>query len=145
MTTYDNFSHCYQTEIFFRYSRGSEIVNPLVDMLARFRKGKYALMTDITKYCFQIKLPAAQRHLCRLLSFENDDVRKGKSIPFRFCVYPSVAASIAFSIRHKFEPGFPCLSHSLCLLCFDVPLFSVVSPAPRPLLIDFRLRHSFSY
>ena len=49
-----------------------------------------------------------------------------------------VAASIAFSIRHKFEPGFPCLSHSLCLLCFDVPLFSVVSRAPRPLLIDFR-------
>ena len=37
-----------------------------------------------------------------------------------------VAASIAFSIRHKFEPDFPCLSHSLCLLCFDVPLFSVV-------------------
>ena len=50
----------------------------------------------------------------------------------------SDAASIAFSIRHKFEPGFPCLSHSLCLLCFDVPLFSVVSHAPRPLLIDFR-------
>ena len=50
----------------------------------------------------------------------------------------SVAASIAFSIRHKFEPGFPCLSHSLCLLCFDVPSFSVVSSAPRPLFIDFR-------
>ena len=49
-----------------------------------------------------------------------------------------VAASIAFSIGHKFEPDFPCLSHSLCLLCFDVPLFSVVSRAPRPLLIDFR-------
>ena len=49
-----------------------------------------------------------------------------------------VAASIAFSIRHKFGPGFLCLSQSLCLLCFDVPLFSVVSRAPRPLLIDFR-------
>ena len=41
------------------------------------------------------------------------------------CHYP-VAASIAFAIRHKFEPDFPCLSHGLCLLCFDVPLFSVV-------------------
>ena len=49
-----------------------------------------------------------------------------------------VAVSIAFSIRHKFELGFPCLSHSLCLLCFDVSLFSVVSRAPRLLLIDFR-------
>ena len=49
-----------------------------------------------------------------------------------------VAASIAFLNCHKFEPGFPCSSHSLCLLCFDVPSFSVVSRAPRPLLIDFR-------
>ena len=49
-----------------------------------------------------------------------------------------VAASIAFSIRHKFEPGFPCLSHSFCLLCFDVPSFRVVSRAPPPLLIDLR-------
>ena len=56
-----------------------------------------------------------------------------------------VAASIAFSIRYKFEPDFPCLSHSLCLLCFDVLLFSVVSRAPRPLLIDFKQRHSLSY
>ena len=50
----------------------------------------------------------------------------------------SVAASIAFPICHKFEPGFFCLSHSLCLLCFNVALFSVVSRSPRPLLIDFR-------
>ena len=49
-----------------------------------------------------------------------------------------VAAGITFSIRHKFELGFPCLSHSSCLLCFDVPLFSVVSRAPCPQLIDFR-------
>ena len=53
-----------------------------------------------------------------------------------FCV--NVAASATFSICHKFEPGFPCLSHSLCLLCFDVPLFSVVSRVHLSLLIDFR-------
>ena len=57
-------------------------------------------------------------------------------LTFSFII--TVAASITFAIRHKFEPGFPCLLHSLCLLCFDVPLFSVVSRAPRPLLIDFR-------
>ena len=59
-------------------------------------------------------------------------------IVLTFCFIITVAASIIFSIRHKFEPGFPCLSHSLCLPCFDVPLFSVVSRAPRLLLIDFR-------
>ena len=30
----------------------------------------------------------AQRGLCRLLWFENDDVHKGKLVPFRFCVHP---------------------------------------------------------
>ena len=57
-------------------------------MLARFRKGKYALIADITKCFFQIKLPVAQKDLCRLLWFENDEVHKGKLVPFRFCVHP---------------------------------------------------------
>ena len=59
-------------------------------------------------------------------------------IVLTFCFVITVAASITSSIRHKFKLGFPCLSHSLCLLCFDVPLFSVVSRVPRPLLIGFR-------
>ena len=57
-------------------------------------------------------------------------------LTFSFII--TVAESITLAICHKFEPGFPCLSHSLCLLCFDVSLFTVVSRAPRPLLIDFR-------
>ena len=68
---------------------GLDLLNPLVHVLARFRKGKYALMADITKCFFQIKLPVAQRDLCRLLWFENNDVHKGKLVSFRFCVHPS--------------------------------------------------------
>ena len=41
-------------------------------------------MADITKCFFQIKLPVAQRGLCRLLWFENDDIDKGKVVPFCF-------------------------------------------------------------
>ena len=33
-----------------------------------------------------------------------------------------VAASIAFSIRHKFEPDFPCLSHSFMFALFQCSL-----------------------
>ena len=67
---------------------GPDFLNPLVHVLARFRKGKYALMADITKCLFQIKLPVAQRDLCRLLWFGNDDVHKGKLVSFRLCVHP---------------------------------------------------------
>ena len=67
---------------------GPDLLNPIVHVLARFRKDKYALMADITKCFFQIKLPVAQRDLCRLLWFENDDVHKGKLVLFRFCVHP---------------------------------------------------------
>ena len=67
---------------------GPDLLNPLVQVLAWFRKGKYTLMADITKCFFQIKLPVAQRDLCRLLWFENDDVHKGKLVPFCFCVHP---------------------------------------------------------
>ena len=66
---------------------GPDLLNLLVHVLARFRKGKYALMADITKCFFQIKLPVAQRDLCRLLWFENDDVHQSKLVPFRFCVH----------------------------------------------------------
>ena len=56
---------------------GPDLLNPLVHVLATLRKGKYALMADITKRFFQMKFPEALRDLCRLLWFENDDVHKG--------------------------------------------------------------------
>ena len=46
---------------------GPDLLNPLVHVLARIRKGEYGLMADITKCFFQIKLSVALRDLCRLL------------------------------------------------------------------------------
>ena len=69
---------------------GSDLLNQLVHVLTRFRMGIYALMSDVTKCFFQIQLPKEQRDLFRLLWFEDDDIEKGKLIPFRFCVHPSI-------------------------------------------------------
>ena len=66
---------------------GPDWLNSQSHVLARFRIGKYALMADITKCFFQIKLPEAQKDLCCLLWFENDNVRECKLVPFRFCVH----------------------------------------------------------
>ena len=63
---------------------GPDLLNSLAHMLARLRKGKYALIADITKCFFQMKLPEAQRDLCRLLWFEKDDVHNGKLSSFSF-------------------------------------------------------------
>ena len=65
-----------------------DLLNPLLHVLTRFRLGKYALMSDVTKCFFQIQLPAAQRDLFRLLWFENNDVERGKLVSYRFQVHP---------------------------------------------------------
>ena len=40
---------------------GPDLLNPLLHVLTRFRLGKYALMSDVTKCFFQVQLPAAQK------------------------------------------------------------------------------------
>ena len=67
----------------------------------RFRLGKFALMADVTKCFFQIKLPEAQRDLFRLLWFENNDIGLGTIVPFCFCVHPW---------RIKSSPFIPCFT-----------------------------------
>ena len=67
---------------------GPDLLNPLLHVLTRFRLGKYALMSDVTKCFFQIQLPAAQRDLFRLLWFENNDVERGKLVSYCFRVHP---------------------------------------------------------
>ena len=46
---------------------GPDLLNPLLHVLMRFLLGKFALMADVTKCFFQIKLPEAHRDLFRLL------------------------------------------------------------------------------
>ena len=67
---------------------GPDLLNSLVHILIRFRRGEFALMADITKCYFQINLPASQRDLFRILWFENNDVEHGKMQQFRFRVHP---------------------------------------------------------
>ena len=67
---------------------GPDLLNPLVHVLTRFRRGKFGLMADITKCFFQIALPESQRDLFRILWFENDNIDTGKIVPYRFCVHP---------------------------------------------------------
>ena len=75
-------------------------------------------MADVTKCFFQIKLPVAQRDLCRLLWFENDDVHKGKLVSFRFCVHPWAIKSSSYiaclAIKKMVEQN-PCKAKNLTL------------------------------
>ena len=63
---------------------GPDLLNPLADILARFRLGKFAMMADLTKCFFEIGIPAEQRDLCRILWFDKNDVRKGNVVTYRF-------------------------------------------------------------
>ena len=49
---------------------GTDLLNPLANILARFRLGKFAMMADLTKCFFQIGVPAEQRDLFRILWFD---------------------------------------------------------------------------
>ena len=46
---------------------GPDLLNPLAHVLAKFRMGEYALMGDITKCFFQIRLPKTQQNLFHIL------------------------------------------------------------------------------
>ena len=47
-------------------------LNGLVDMLTRFRLGKFACMADVSKYFFQVSIPESQRDLFRLIWFKDN-------------------------------------------------------------------------
>ena len=56
---YDGKSEYNRVCINYVIMTGPDLLNRLVHVLARFRKGNHALMADITKCFFQIKLPVA--------------------------------------------------------------------------------------
>ena len=63
---------------------GSNLLNGLVDVLIRFRVGRYACMADLSKCFFQVAMPENQQNLFRLVWFENNDVNEGKIQLFKF-------------------------------------------------------------
>ena len=82
---------------------GPDLLNPLLHVSMRFCLGKLALMADVTKCFFQIKLPEAQRDLFCLLWFENNDIELGNIVSFRFCVHPCGIKSTPFIACFAFK------------------------------------------
>ena len=56
---------------------GENLLNTLVEVLTRFRLGKFACMAHLSKYFFQVQIPPSQRDLFRLIWFKDNDVKTG--------------------------------------------------------------------
>ena len=63
---------------------GTNLLNNLVEVLTRFRLGKYAFVADLSKSFFQVTLPKAQQDLFRLVWFKNHDIDRMENQIFRF-------------------------------------------------------------
>ena len=64
---------------------GVNLLNGLVEVLTRFRLGKYACMADLSKCFFQIAMPSEQQDLFRLVWYDKNDIDNGHLQVFRFC------------------------------------------------------------
>ena len=62
---------------------GTNLLNNLVEVLTRFRLGKFACMVDLSKCFFRVAVPEAQRDLFRIIWFSNGDLEAGT--PQVFC------------------------------------------------------------
>ena len=63
---------------------GINLLNGLVEVLTRFRVGRYACTADLSKYFFQMAMPESQRDLFCLIWYRNNDLDKGKVQLYRF-------------------------------------------------------------
>ena len=63
---------------------GTNLLNNLVEVLVRFRSGKYACIADLCRCLFQVVVPEAQRDLLRIIWFRNSDLEGGEPQVFRF-------------------------------------------------------------
>ena len=63
---------------------GENLLNNLVEVLIRFRQGKYACVADLTKCFFQVRIPREQQDLFRIVWFKDNDVANGSVQVYRF-------------------------------------------------------------
>ena len=63
---------------------GENLLNGLVDVLMRFRMGKYACVADVSKCFFQIKLPRDQQDWFHIIWFKDNNIDSGEIQIFRF-------------------------------------------------------------
>ena len=83
---------------------GSDLLNSLSDILARFWFGKYGMMADLTKCFFQISLPPDQRDFFFILRFDNHDIGEEKVKAFRLTRHSwSIKSSLFIASYAKFK------------------------------------------
>jgi len=63
---------------------GENLLNNLVDVLIRFRLGRYACVADVSKCFFQVKIPEDQQDFFRIIWYQDNDLDNGKPQIFRF-------------------------------------------------------------
>ena len=63
---------------------GINLLNNLVEVLTRFRLGKYACIADLSKCFFQVSIPGAQRDRFRIVWFKDNDVDSGEMQTYCF-------------------------------------------------------------
>ena len=63
---------------------GTNLLNSLVEVLTRFRLGKFACVAELSKCFFQVAVPEAQRDLFRTIWFSNGHLEAGTPQVFRF-------------------------------------------------------------
>ena len=63
---------------------GENLLNNLVEVLTRFRRGKFACVADLSECFFQVQIPPSQRVLYRLIWFKDNDVKTGGVQAYRF-------------------------------------------------------------
>ena len=63
---------------------GTNLLNNLVNVLIRFRLGKFACIADLSKCYFQISLPESQQDLFRLIWYTDNDLNRGEIQRYRF-------------------------------------------------------------
>ena len=63
---------------------GPNLLNNLMEVLARFRLGKFACMADLSKCFFQIAMPEEQRDLFRIIWFKDNNIDGGDMQVYRF-------------------------------------------------------------
>ena len=54
---------------------GKNLLNNLVEVLTRFRRGKFACVADLSECFFQVQIPPSQRDLYRKIWFKDNDVK----------------------------------------------------------------------
>ena len=94
---------------------GINLLNSFVEVLTRFRLGKYAFIADLSKCFFQVSIPRAQRDLFRIVWFKGNDVDSGEIQTYCFTRHvwgvnfsPCVALT---AIKNVVSESFTCASN----------------------------------